>query len=73
MNKDQFQGKWHQIKGDVRANWGKLTDDDMERIGGNSEKLVGTIQERYGHSQEDAQRDVEAWFERRFPNTIDTA
>ena len=73
MNSDQLKGKWHQLKGDVRAQWGKLTDDDLQRIDGNSEKLVGTIQERYGNSREEAQQDVEHWFERNFPRTSDTA
>lgn len=58
MNSDQFEGQWHQIKGSLRAQWGKLTDDDIDRIEGNREKLIGEIQSRYGKSKEDAKREV---------------
>ena len=58
MNSDQFEGQWHQIKGGLRAQWGKLTDDDIDQIEGNREKLVGQIQSRYGKSKEDAKREV---------------
>ena len=58
MNSDQFAGQWHQIKGGLRAQWGKLTDDDVERIEGNREKLIGEIQARYGKSKEEAKREV---------------
>lgn len=58
MNTDQIEGKWHQIKGSVRARWGKLTDDDLDRIAGNRELLLGEIQERYGKSKEEAKREV---------------
>lgn len=58
MNTDQIEGQWHQIKGSVRARWGKLTDDDLDRIAGNRERLLGEIQERYGKSKEEAKREV---------------
>ncbi len=61
MNKDQLQGKWTQVKGAVKAKWGDLTDDDLTEIEGNSEKLVGKIQERYGIEREEAKRRVDEW------------
>jgi uncharacterized protein YjbJ (UPF0337 family) len=61
MNKDQLQGKWHQAKGDVRTHWGKLTNDDLEQIDGNLEKLVGLVQERYGYARERAEKEVAAF------------
>jgi len=64
MNADQLKGKWHQMKGEAKVQWGKLTDDDLEQINGNAEKLVGRIQERYGYAREKAAREVEA-FQRR--------
>ena len=61
MNKDQLQGKWHQMKGEVKTQWGKLTNDDIEQISGNLEKLVGAIQERYGYDRARAEKEVEAF------------
>lgn len=61
MNWDQIKGKWDQLKGDVRRQWGKLTDDDMEVARGDRDKLVGRIQERYGIAKEDAERQVDDW------------
>lgn len=61
MNWDIIEGKWKQVKGDVRGKWGKLTDDDLEVIAGKKDKLVGTLQERYGKSRDEAERDVDDW------------
>jgi uncharacterized protein YjbJ (UPF0337 family) len=59
MNPDIIHGRWRQLKGNVRKQWGKLTDDDVARIEGSREKLVGVIQERYGKAREEAEREVE--------------
>jgi uncharacterized protein YjbJ (UPF0337 family) len=59
MNKDQLQGKWLQMKGEVKNQWGKLTHDDLEQVNGNLEKLVGIVQERYGYARERAQKEVD--------------
>ena len=61
MNKDQLQGKWLQVKGAVKEQWGKLTDDDLDRVNGNLERLVGVVQERYGYAREQAAKEVEAF------------
>ena len=61
MNWDQIQGKWKQMKGDLRTRWGKLTDDDLHTVGGEKDKLVGVIQERYGIQKDEAQRQVDEW------------
>ena len=61
MNTDQLKGKWAQLKGEAKARWGKLTDDDLKSAEGNTEKLVGRIQERYGLAKEEAQKQVEEW------------
>lgn len=55
MNKDVIQGKWKQMSGDVKTFFGKLTDDDMQQIEGNSEKMLGRLQERYGYTREQAE------------------
>ncbi len=59
MNEDILQGKWKQIRGEAKAWWGKLTDDDLDLIAGHKDKLVGRIQERYGIAREKARDDVE--------------
>lgn len=61
MNWDQLEGKWHQTKGSIRAQWGDLTDDEIEQIDGNREIMVGKIQEKYGVAREEAERQVEEW------------
>lgn len=54
MNRDTLKGQWNQMKGRVREQWGKLTDDDLDKVGGSYERLVGKIQERYGVAKEKA-------------------
>ena len=61
MNQDVLKGKWNQLKGNVRKQWGKLTDDDVDQIKGDSEILLGRLQERYGRTKEDAQREIDDW------------
>jgi len=59
MNQDVLKGKWLQLKGEVRNQWGKLTNDDIDQIEGNGEKLVGKLQERYGYARERAQAEYD--------------
>ena len=61
MNWDQVKGQWTQMKGSVRKQWGKLTDDDLDVIGGERERLVGKIQERYGIAKEEAENQIANW------------
>lgn len=61
MNWDQIEGKWEQLKGGARAQWGKLTDDDLDRAEGNREKLEGILQEKYGKTKEEVSAEVESW------------
>jgi uncharacterized protein YjbJ (UPF0337 family) len=58
MNSDQLKGNWHQIKGKVKAQWGELTGDDIDKIDGQYEQFIGTIQERYGKSREAAEKEL---------------
>jgi uncharacterized protein YjbJ (UPF0337 family) len=71
MNWDQVEGKWKQLKGDVRKQWGKLTDDDLEYMAGSRDKFVGRLQERYGVAREEAQKQADAWLKAR--DTTETA
>ncbi|MEO8592279.1 MAG: CsbD family protein [Candidatus Solibacter sp.] len=65
MNWDQVEGKWKQLKGDVRKQWAKLTDDDLEYMAGSKDQFVGRLQERYGIAREDAQREADTWLKAR--------
>lgn len=58
MNKDIIEGNWRQMKGKVKAKWGKLTDDELDQVEGNYEVLCGKIQEAYGISREEVERDL---------------
>jgi uncharacterized protein YjbJ (UPF0337 family) len=59
MNQETLKGQWKQLKGHVRKQWGKLTDDDLDQIHGDAEILAGKIQERYGRAKDEAQREVD--------------
>jgi len=59
MNNDIFQGKWKQLRGQLRGWWGKLTDDDVEKVGGNYDKLIGLLQEKYGYTKQQAEEEYE--------------
>lgn len=63
MNHDVIIGKWKQVRGKVKQWWGKLTDNDLDRIGGRYEELVGLIQERYGHTRDQAEKEVTKFME----------
>jgi uncharacterized protein YjbJ (UPF0337 family) len=59
MNWDQIEGNWKQLKGRVRQQWAKLTDDDFDQIKGDRQVLAGKIQELYGVSKEEAEKQVQ--------------
>ena len=61
MNNDELKGKWTQVKGRAKEAWGALTNDDLDRIDGERDQLVGKIQERYGHGRDEAERQVDQW------------
>jgi uncharacterized protein YjbJ (UPF0337 family) len=58
MNQDVIQGQWQQLKGSLKAKWGKLTDDDLSRAQGNQQYLIGRLQERYGWQKDQAEREI---------------
>lgn len=64
MNKDIFAGKWKQFKGEIQNQWGKLTNDEIDQIEGNQEKMVGLLQEKYGYERERAERELEEFVRR---------
>lgn len=60
MNWDEIKGNWKQAKGSVKTQWGKLTDDDLTYIDGQRDRMVGKLQERYGITKEEAEREVDS-------------
>ena len=61
MNWDQIEGQWKNLKGDIRSKWAKLTDDDLELIGGKKDKLLGKLQERYGLERDKAEAELDTY------------
>ncbi len=61
MNWDLIEGKWTEFKGQVRSKWAKLTDDDMEAVGGKKDELIGRVQQRYGLQRDAAEAEVDSW------------
>lgn len=59
MNKDIVEGKWKQIRGEAKAWWGKLTDDDLDRAAGKFDVLAGLLQEKYGYTREVAANEID--------------
>jgi uncharacterized protein YjbJ (UPF0337 family) len=60
MNDEILAGQWKQMRGSLKAWWGQLTDDDFNNIGGEKDKLIGWVQEKYGRTREQAAQEVDA-------------
>lgn len=58
MNNDIFEGKWKEMRGQLKEWWGKLTDDELEQAAGNAEQLVGLLQQKYGYTREHAEEEI---------------
>jgi uncharacterized protein YjbJ (UPF0337 family) len=58
---DILTGKWHELKGHVREQWGKLTDDDLLLLSGKTEELSGVLQQRYGYDKAKAETEINNW------------
>jgi uncharacterized protein YjbJ (UPF0337 family) len=59
MNRDVLEGQWKQLKGKVKQQWGRLTDDELDMINGRYDELAGLIQERYGYSRDEAANELD--------------
>lgn len=59
MNKDTFKGKWSQLKGNIKKTWGNLTDDDLDKVNGQKDKLIGLIQDSYGEAKDVVERKID--------------
>ncbi|MCB9957410.1 MAG: CsbD family protein [Rhodospirillaceae bacterium] len=63
MSSDTWEGRWKQLKGTAKQQWGKLTDDDLTYAEGSRDKFVGRLQERYGLAKDEAEREINAWLD----------
>jgi uncharacterized protein YjbJ (UPF0337 family) len=61
MHWNEISGQWTQFKGRLKEQWGELTDDELEAIAGNRERLVGKLQEKHGLTKDEAERQLEEW------------
>ncbi|MFP4351772.1 MAG: CsbD family protein [Puniceicoccaceae bacterium] len=68
MNADTLKGKWKQMSGSAKEKWGKLTDDELLRIDGEKDRLIGAVQEKYGLARDDAEKQVDDWFSKHDTN-----
>lgn len=63
MNQHVLQGKWKEVRGGLKKQWGKLTDDDVRRIQGSLDQIAGIIQQRYGYTKERAEREIDEYLD----------
>jgi uncharacterized protein YjbJ (UPF0337 family) len=61
MNQDIISGKWQEIKGKVKQQWGNLTDDEITQMKGNHEELQGLLQKRYGYEKDAAEKQIDSF------------
>ncbi len=64
MNWDVIEGRWDQIKGELKGQWAKLTDDDVAKMGAKKDQLIGKLQERYGIVKDDAEKQIDGWLKK---------
>lgn len=62
MNKEILKGKWKEIKGQVKTQWGKLTDDELTKISGDYDQLSGSLQKQYGYKKDEAEAQINKFF-----------
>jgi uncharacterized protein YjbJ (UPF0337 family) len=64
MNEEIIKGKWHEIKGSLTKQWGKLTDDDVLRMKGSYEELSGILQQKYGYQKDQAEKEIQSFLKK---------
>jgi uncharacterized protein YjbJ (UPF0337 family) len=65
MNTDIFEGKWEEVKGKIKQQWGKLTNDDLDEIEGRQQEIYGKLQKHYGYSKEEAEKAIKDFTDRK--------
>ncbi len=63
MNRDTLSGQWKQLRGEVKRQWGKLTDDELDQAAGEFDIVAGKIQERYGYTREKAEQELDTFLD----------
>jgi uncharacterized protein YjbJ (UPF0337 family) len=71
VNADVFKGKWGQFKGELKRQWGKITDDDLAQIEGSYDKFLGKVQERYEMQKDDIAGWADKWFQGGKPDHVE--
>ena len=71
MNADQLKGKWMQFKDELKQKWGKFTDDDLQQIGGNYDRFVDKVQNRYGDKKRELMKWADAWHQNSAPKAVE--
>jgi len=74
FNKNVIKGKWLEFKGNLKKQWGKLTDDELDKTDGDVKAIGGLIQQRYGEKEEVYGRkleDIYRGLEERKDNVVD--
>lgn len=61
MNKDTLKGNWTELKGKIKQQWGKLTDDDITQINGSYEQLEGRLQKAYGYQKDQVKKELDTF------------
>jgi uncharacterized protein YjbJ (UPF0337 family) len=64
MNEDRLKGNWKQVKGRMREQWGRLTDDDLDVVDGRREQLAGVLQKRYGMAKDEVEEQIREFEDR---------
>lgn len=72
MNWDRIEGNWKQMKGTAKLQWGKLTDDQLDKIAGKRDVLAGKIQETYGITKDEAEKQLATWEQAQHESTLET-
>ncbi len=72
MNEETLKGRWNQLKGHAKNQWADLTDDELDAIEGDRDRLIGVIQQRYGQTREDAEKQVRSWLNEQERKLADT-
>lgn len=71
MGNDILEARWKQVREQTRKWWGKLTDDDLERIGGKADRLADVLQEKYGYTRQHATSQSDRWMRKHQDNPTD--
>lgn len=64
MDINSFKGRWHELKGNVKKQWGRLTDNEIDQMEGDAERMIGSLQKTYGYTRDEARRQVNDFLNR---------